>query len=111
MWFHGLIAATITSFSTAGMAFLTMPDTFNFSGHGLENAAKIIIAPTAISVLAYLKQSPLPTSATVEIQNPKLTNSGLTGSSATMSIPVDSVASVTAPRSASITVQPKKKSL
>lgn len=61
-WLHGLFAGAISTFATAGGAALTMPDTFNFSKTGLINLLKIVLVPTAVSVFAYLKQSPLPTS-------------------------------------------------
>lgn len=59
-WLHGLVAAGITSFSTAASGLVVLPDVFNFSRPGLLNIVKLVTVPTAIAVFGYLKQSPLP---------------------------------------------------
>ena len=61
-WLHGLVAAAVSTFATAGGAALTMPDIFNFSKPGLANLAKIVVVPVITTVFGYLKQSPLPSS-------------------------------------------------
>jgi hypothetical protein len=91
-WLHGLGAAAITSFSTAFGAVLAMPDTFNFtSEHGWANLARIVLVPTAISVFAYLKTSPLPGTTipldagdTAQLKNVQVTDQGVTADSATI---------------------------
>lgn len=61
IWLHGLVAAAISAFATAGSAVITMPDIFNFSHEqGWINIAKLTLVPTAASVFAYLKKSPIP---------------------------------------------------
>lgn len=61
LWIHGLAAAAISAFSTAAGAFIVMPNVFNFrSAESMGNAAKIVLIPTALAVLAYLKTSPMP---------------------------------------------------
>jgi len=59
-WLHGLFAGAIGSFSTAAGGVLTLPGVFSFSHAGLVNLAKITLIPAALTVFAYLKQSPLP---------------------------------------------------
>lgn len=62
IWLHGLGAALVTGFSTAGGAFVVMPNVFNFgSREAIGNAVKIVVVPTALAVFAYLKTSPVPT--------------------------------------------------
>jgi hypothetical protein len=61
LWIHGLIAGAISSFSTAAGACLSMPETFDVTTkHGWANIARVTLIPTALSVFAYLKKSPIP---------------------------------------------------
>lgn len=60
LWLHGLLAATVGSFATAASGMLVLPNDFNFSHDGLVKMAKLTLVPTALSVFAYLKQSPVP---------------------------------------------------
>jgi hypothetical protein len=60
IWLHGLVAAAVTALSTAATGALALPGDFNFSHDGLIKMAKLVAVPTALSVFAYLKKSPLP---------------------------------------------------
>lgn len=60
LWLHGLVAAAITAFSTAATGALTLPSDFNFTHEGMIKTLKLVAVPTAISVFAYLKKSPVP---------------------------------------------------
>ena len=59
-WLHGLFAAFISAFSSSASGFIALPSVFNFTKAGLFNMLKLSVVPAAVSVFAYLKQSPLP---------------------------------------------------
>lgn len=60
VWLKGLLAAGITAFCTAAISVLVMPNVFTLDKVGFLNMFKIAVTPTLISVLAYLKDSPVP---------------------------------------------------
>lgn len=60
IWLRGLLAAAISTFSTAASGALTMPSMFNFTHAGLVNILKLAAVPALLAVFAYLKQSPIP---------------------------------------------------
>jgi len=60
IWFRGLLAAAITTFSTAASGAIALPTVFNFTHDGLMNILKLSIVPTATAVLGYLMKSPIP---------------------------------------------------
>jgi hypothetical protein len=60
IWWHGLVSAAIGSFATAAGGVLTLPAVFNLTHAGLLNMLKLTLVPAALTVFAYLKQSPLP---------------------------------------------------
>lgn len=61
IWLRGLGAAFISTFSSSASGYISMPSVFNFSHDGMVNMLKLSLIPAAVAVLAYLKQSPLPT--------------------------------------------------
>ncbi len=60
-WVHGIFAAFISAFATSLSGALALPTVFNFSHDGIMNMLKMALLPAVTSVLAILKQSPLPT--------------------------------------------------
>ena len=60
IWLHSLVAAAIGGASTTLGAALVAPDVFNFTHDGLVKFAQLALFGAAVPVLAFLKQSPLP---------------------------------------------------
>lgn len=57
-WLKGLVAAAIGGGAQAGVALSIAPDKFNFSE--LTNLGTVFVIGALVTVLGYLKQSPLP---------------------------------------------------
>lgn len=62
-WLHGFGAAVIGGAASAGAAAFAEPKDFNFTHAGLIALAKVVATGAALPALAYLKQSPLPSSS------------------------------------------------
>jgi hypothetical protein len=60
VWLQGLIAASITAFSTAISGALTLPTVFTWDRNGLINVLKLGTIPTLLAFFGYLKQNPTP---------------------------------------------------
>lgn len=60
-WIHGILAAFISAFATSLSGALALPTVFNFTHDGIMNMLKMALLPAVTSVLAILRQSPLPT--------------------------------------------------
>lgn len=73
VWFHGLMAATISTFATAVSGFIGLPSVFTFDKNGMINVLRMSAVPTIIAVLAYLKQSPVPVLSVTETKTIELT--------------------------------------
>jgi sugar phosphate permease len=63
IWVRGILAAMIGGASSAAAAALAAPQAFNGTHDGMIAFAKVIAIGAALPTLAYLKQSPLPTSS------------------------------------------------
>lgn len=79
-WLHGILAAFISTFATSLSGALALPTVFNMSHDGICNMVKMAGLPAILSVLAILKQSPLPT-LSVETTNTQTTKTEVTPSS------------------------------
>ena len=58
-WLAGLVGAAITGAANAATAIVVAPETFNIH-EGLEKLGAMALTGAIIGGLAYLKQSPLP---------------------------------------------------
>lgn len=59
-WFHSLIAAVVGGAANTLSAVLVAPDQFNFSHAGMIKLAEMAGAGALISLVMFLKQSPVP---------------------------------------------------
>lgn len=57
-WIKSLVAAVIGGAANAGFLMGLLPDKFNFND--LPSLGKVVVAGALISLLGYLKKSPLP---------------------------------------------------
>ena len=62
-WLHSLVAAAISAAASGVTAGVVAPESFNFSGAGLQKLGALCGVNALLSVAAFLKQSPLPTSS------------------------------------------------
>lgn len=60
VWLHGLSAAAVGGFASAGTAYFVAPQVFTFDEAGAIALGKAMLLGTVIPTLAYLKQSPVP---------------------------------------------------
>lgn len=61
-WLHSLLAAAISAAASGVTAAIVAPESFNFSGAGLEKLGTLCAANAILAVAMFLKQSPLPSS-------------------------------------------------
>ena len=59
LWLKGLAAACIGGAANAGIVVFVDPDHFNVH-EGIHALAKVAVIGAVVSVLTYLKQSPIP---------------------------------------------------
>lgn len=59
-WFKGLISAATGGVAATMGTMIADPDNFNFTGSGLKKIGIVAAFSAFVSVLNYLKQSPLP---------------------------------------------------
>ena len=60
-WIHSLVAAAISAAASGVTAAIVAPESFNFSGPGLQKLGAMCGVNALLAVAAFLKQSPLPT--------------------------------------------------
>ena len=60
-WLHSLVAAAVSAAASGVTAGVVAPESFNFSGPGLQKLAALCGVNALLAVAAFLKQSPLPT--------------------------------------------------
>lgn len=60
-WIHSLVAAAVSAAASGVTAGVVAPESFNFSGVGLQKLGELCAVNALIAVAAFLKQSPLPT--------------------------------------------------
>jgi hypothetical protein len=59
-WLHSLVAAAISAAASGVTVSIVAPESFNFSGPGLQKLGELCAISALISVANFLKQSPLP---------------------------------------------------
>jgi len=62
-WLHSLVAAAVSAAASGVTAGVVAPESFNFSGPGLQKLGALCAVNALLAVATFLKQSPLPTSS------------------------------------------------
>jgi len=75
-WIHSLVAAAISAAASGVTAGIVAPESFNFSGPGLQKLAALCGVNALLAVAAFLKQSPLPTAEITATTTVKTTVEG-----------------------------------
>ena len=60
-WLHSLVAAAVSAAASGVTAGVVAPESFNFSGPGLQKLGALCAVNALLAVATFLKQSPLPT--------------------------------------------------
>jgi hypothetical protein len=59
-WLHSLVAAAVSAAASGVTAGIVAPESFNFSGPGLQKLGALCAVNALLAVATFLKQSPLP---------------------------------------------------
>lgn len=60
VWFYGMVSAVIGGIVNAAIACFVAPETFNLFHGGLKKVCELSASAGFVSLIFYLKQSPLP---------------------------------------------------